>query len=107
MSVLSKKLLYAITDEAGQLELDYLNSNINDMELETDTEIRINAAFEGRPDLLSFQFYRNYDLGWLIAHHNDFLDPVEDFSIGRMIKIPTLDSYYRFVNRNRKQKPRR
>lgn len=102
MSVLSKRFLYARTSETGNVELDYLNTNINRMELETSDKTRLTAAFEGRPDLLSYKFYGNWNLGWLIAYHNDMLDPVEEMTIGKVVNIPSLDSYYRFANRNKK-----
>lgn len=107
MAVLSKRFLYATSDEAGETELDYLNTNISSMDLETNERVRITAAFEGRPDLLSFRFYGNWNLGWLIAYHNDMLDPVEELTVGAIVDIPSLDSYYRFANRNKKRRSRR
>lgn len=107
MSTLSKRFLYAVTEEAGEPELDYLNTNLSDMVLETSEKVRLTAAFEGRPDLLSYRFYGNWNLGWLIAYHNDMLDPVEEMTVGKIVDIPSLDSYYRFSNRHKKRRDRK
>lgn len=107
MSALSKRFLFSVTTESGNEELDYLDTSITDMKLDTSETVRLTAAFEGRPDLLSYRFYGNWNLGWLIAWHNDMLDPIREMTVGKIVRIPSLDSYYRFANRNRKRKPKR
>lgn len=104
MSVLSRTRLFSRIEVDGGIEYDFLNTNIDNMELSTVNNVYINEAFVGRPDLLSYSVYRNYDFGWLIAWYNDLLDPVGDLTVGKKIKIPSLEDYYRFVNRNRKSR---
>jgi len=84
------------------LELDYIDTNIHKMDLPTTQTIRLPVAFEYRPDLLSQKYFGNYHMGWLITLHNNFLDPVRDYYVGRLVDIPDLDAYYRFYNNNAK-----
>ena len=104
MGILSRTSLYRTVDVDGNQEPDYLDTSIGDLSLTTIDSMVINMAFEGRPDLISYNYYGNYNLGWLIAYHNDMLDPQREMVAGVRINIPSLDEYYRFVNRNRKNK---
>jgi hypothetical protein len=85
----------------GDIEVDYINTNINKMNLRTVSKFRITAAFVDRPDLISQQAYGSYNFGWLISLHNKMMNPFEDYYIGRVIDIPSLDDYYKFYNRNK------
>lgn len=96
MSMKERKWFFEEATVNGNIELDYLNPNYIEMDLETATTFVIPKVFENRPDLISLRFYGNYHLGWLIAHHNNFLDPIFDFSFGKEIDIPDLDEYFRF-----------
>lgn len=80
----------------GNHELDFLSSRFAEMKLETVDSIIIPSVMQYRGDLISFKFYRNFNFGWLIAIHNDFLDPVYDFKTGRRINIPDIDGYFRY-----------
>lgn len=77
-------------------ELDYLNESFTDMKLDSVDSVRISGPFQYRPDLISFKYYNNFDFGWLIALHNNFLDPIYDFKTGEVIKIPDLEQYFRY-----------
>lgn len=96
MSIKERKYFYNAEYVDNNLELDFLNKDYIMMDIETATTFRIPRAFKYRPDLISLKFYNNYHLGWLIAHHNEFLDPIIDFEVGKLIKIPDLDSYFRY-----------
>lgn len=96
MSLKERKYLYEEVEVNGDLELDWATRNITGMDIETLQTFRIPQAMTYRPDLISLKFYGNFHMGWLIALHNDFLDPIRDFTIGRLIKIPDLDSYFRY-----------
>lgn len=85
--------------ELSNQELDFINTELIDMELSTVDLFRIGDAFEFRPDLISQKFFGNYNFGWLIARHNEFLDMTFDFYTGREIEIPDLNEYFRFYNR--------
>lgn len=101
MSLEDRKTFYRkrISPEQN-IEIDYLRTSINEMKLRTVDEMRLNAAMAGRPDLISKKAYGSYNFGWLIALHNGIMNPFEEYKIGRMIKIPSLDDYYKFYNRN-------
>lgn len=100
MAMQERKLFYQEVDVEDNIELDYLSDRLNLMDLETADTFKIGAATEFRPDLVSQYFYGSYHYGWLIAQHNDMLDPVKEFTRGKTILIPSLDSYYRFYHRN-------
>lgn len=87
----------------GDIELDYIDTRINDMNLRTDGTMRITSALVNRPDLISLKSYGTYNFGWLISLHNNILDPFSEYSLGRVVKIPSLDDYYRYYNRNKKK----
>lgn len=98
MSIQTRKYMYSVRRVDENFELDYLDTPFSDMDLPTTTMIRINSVMQYRPDLVSLKAFGNYNMGWLIALHNDFLDPIYDFEIGTEVRIPDLDSYYRLYN---------
>lgn len=85
----------------GNMELDYLDSGILIMDLPTITTYRIVDPFSYRPDLISQKFMGSYNYGWLIARHNDFLDPILDFEKGRVIDIPDMNAFFKFYSENK------
>lgn len=99
MSIKERKYLYKNENMDGNIELDFLNKNFTDINLGDATTFRISKALEYRPDLISQQFFGNFHLGWLLALHNDFLDPIYDFKEGVKIKIPNYDEYFRYYKR--------
>ena len=88
------------TNKKTDTEIDYLTSKFLDMKLGTDSYFTVTSVVEFRPDLISQKFYGTYNLGWLIALHNEFLDPTFDFTVGKKIKIPSITDYYKYYNRN-------
>lgn len=96
----TRKYFYQESSVDGNKELDYLTSSLNNMKLESATFYRVDIVTEKRPDLISARFYGTYDLGWLIAEHNNMLDPLEEFTLGRLIEIPSITDYYQYYNRN-------
>lgn len=99
MSMVTRRLFYGevVLDDLTR-ELDYLDTEITEIDLPTRTKFRVTNSTEGRPDLISYKFFGNFHMGWLISLHNGFLDPFEDYYTGRLIKIPDMDAYYRFYN---------
>lgn len=87
----------------GNIELDYLDALTKELvqveQLTTTDTIRVTEAIKYRPDLLSLKYYGTYHLGWLIALHNNFLDPVFDFEVGTLVRIPSLEQYQSFYTR--------
>lgn len=98
MSESFRKRLFGQVSIDDKLELDYLNTMLPEMQLSNIDTITINAGIENRPDLISYRYYGNFDYGWLISHHNDIDDPLVGFYLGRVIKIPSLDEYFKFLN---------
>lgn len=101
------KFFYPEVTLGQHYELDYLDTDIHKIDLNTTATFRIPNAAEFRPDLISFKFFGSYNYGWLIAMHNDFLDPVGEFTKGKVIDIPDIDQYFRFFNANSISRPRR
>lgn len=101
------KFFYPEKEIDQHIELDYLNSELTKIYLRTSQTFVISSPFEYRPDLISFRMFGSYHYGWLIAMHNDFLDPVFEFTKGKEIDIPDIDQYFRFYNRNSISRSRR
>lgn len=87
----------------GDIEYDYLDSASNSMRLSTVDTLKITSALVGRPDLMSFRAFNSYDFIDLLLKHNDIIDPYEEIKIGDILNVPSLEEYYRFINRNRKK----
>lgn len=100
MSITTRKFFYDEGSVNGRKELDYLTTRLNTIQLESVTFFRVDVVTEKRPDLISVKFYGTYDLGWMIAEHNNIQDPIEGFTAGLVIKIPSITEYYQFYNRN-------
>lgn len=102
MSLDNRTFFYKrIQDQNEIIELDLLKSSLHKMKLETVDNIRLTAVYENRPDLLSLKYFGSYNYGWLISMHNDIQDPFSEYHIGRMVKIPSLNDFYKFYNRNK------
>lgn len=85
----------------GITENDYLGSALPSLSLTTADSHRVTEVTEYRPDLVSFKFFGSYNYGWLIALHNNMLDPISEMTRGRRIFIPDLTEYYRVYLRER------
>lgn len=95
-----RKYLFKMRKCLGNYELDYLDSPLIKKRFTTTQKYRIDGVFENRPDLISLRFSGSYHYGWLIALHNDIMDPFEEFYQGRVIDIPDFDEYFDFFNEN-------
>lgn len=51
----------------------------------------LEAKYVGRPDLLSYAFYGDTRLKWMIMQYNDILDPAAELIAGRLLLMPTPD----------------
>lgn len=100
MSLKERQYLYDQEIVNRNMELDFLSSPFVGMELETLEFMRISGALQYRPDLISRKYYGNSHMGWLIARHNLFMDPIFDFRQGARIAIPDLDDYFRYFKAN-------
>lgn len=98
--MIHRELFYEIEQVNGNSELDFLASELKNMDFDTIDFFRVTGATQYRPDLISLKYFGTYHLGWLLARYNEFLDPIQDFEIGVLIKIPNLREYYQFYSRN-------
>ena len=94
------RYFYKEVELDNHLELDYLDTELVNMDIDTIDIFRVESPYEYRPDLISMKVYGDYHYGWLIALHNGFLDPVEEITLGKRVKIPDLTQYIKFYNRN-------
>lgn len=94
-----RALFYKVAKNEDNFELDYLDTTLPNMKITEDVPYRIDDVTHNRPDLISFRFYGNYNLWWIIAEHNKMTDPFKEFVTGKVIRIPTIDAYYQFFNR--------
>lgn len=102
-----RKFFYPKVRIDGNEELDWLDTKFTEFDGASSQLFTISSVFEYRPDLISLKFYGSFHYGWLIAMHNDFLDPVYDFKKGIVIDIPSIDSYFDFYRNNTKAHSRR
>lgn len=58
---------------------------------ETDMVYAIERQFSGRPDMIASLFYNEPRYWWVIAQHNNILDPFSEMVTGRLIFIPTKE----------------
>ena len=52
------------------------------------TQYQIEEKFEGRLDLISYNFYETPDLWWFIGIFNGIVNPVLETTVGSTIRIP-------------------
>jgi len=102
MAITDRKSLYRHVLVDGNKEIDPLDSVIPDMEFSDDRSrsIVISEDLLGRLDLISFYLYDTSDFWWLIAQHNDLLNPMEDMYIGQVLMIPSQIDFYNIYNAN-------
>lgn len=62
-----------------------------------DREIVIDPKYDRRPDLLSYDLYSDHTLWWVFSMYNKdiLIDPIEDFSAGKVITVPSNRSIER------------
>lgn len=55
-----------------------------------DEEVTIPQHMDRRPDLMSYEHYGTAKYWWIFSHRNTdiILDPINDFTAGKVIKIP-------------------
>ena len=64
-----------------------------------DDTYTIEPRYENRPDLLAYELYGTANLWWVFSLRNPDLlvDPLEDFTAGKVIRVPTRESIDRVV----------
>lgn len=58
----------------------------------TDAVYQIDDIYNGRPDLLAYDLYKDSNLWWVFAIRNPdvLIDPLINFTTGKIIYVPTL-----------------
>lgn len=68
----------------------YKNKLIN-RNTEYDTSYTVESGYEYRLDLISYKFYGTSTYDWAIADANNIEDPIKDITIGKALKIPSIN----------------
>lgn len=58
---------------------------------ETDIVYAVERQYAGRPDMIASIFYNEPRYWWVIAQHNNILDPFSEMVTGRLLYIPTKE----------------
>jgi len=100
-SITERLFLFDTTDEGQYTEIDILNNKMEGIaDIREIDKYRVTELTHDRLDLISFKFYGNYHMGWLICEYNEIIDPFSEISVGDILRIPSLDGYYRYFTRN-------
>jgi hypothetical protein len=62
--------------------------------------ITIDQRYMGRLDLLSFDFYQNANLWWVVALYNELQFIPSDMKLGMTLKIPTQSVVSNFLDKS-------
>ena len=86
------------------------NAKVNDFSLDlnqlpsvpksiSDDTYTIESKYANRPDLLAYDRYGSSNLWWVFALRNPdlLIDPLEDFTSGKVIRIPTKETIDRII----------
>jgi hypothetical protein len=68
-----------------------------------DQIITIDSKYEGRIDLLAFDYLGDVEYWWFIALLNDLRILPNDLNIGKEIRIPAMDSITAYMNKAKSQ----
>lgn len=95
-----RKDLYRTLIVSNNKELDLLDTQLPYLEIDNYTTFTVPQFAVGRIDIISFIHYETVDLWWIIAHANDIIDVTSELYMGRVLRIPSVTSYYGFYNAN-------
>lgn len=59
---------------------------------DNDIYIEFNSNYNGRLDLVSYDYYKTSRLWWVIAVANNIQNPFEKIEVGKILRIPSLHS---------------
>jgi len=67
----------------------------------TDFVYTIDAIYDGKPDLIAYDFYGRNDLGWLVLQYNNIVDITEELATGKTIVLPDKNRvFYEILTRS-------
>ncbi len=66
----------------------------------TDITYKINKVYEGKPDLIAYDYYGKNGLGWIVLQYNNIVDVTEELAAGKLILLPSKSRvFYKFLSR--------
>jgi hypothetical protein len=83
--------------EFGSIGLEVWQPKELDLDV-SDLEYTVENFYEGRLDLIANAFYNNPRLWWFLAQYNAILDPINEITPGRVLRIPAIDRVMMFTS---------
>jgi hypothetical protein len=71
----------------GYFDIDLYNS----FRFQDDSRYKIPIEHQYRPDLISYKFYRDPKLFWILVYANRFYNSPEDFETDIVIRVPRYE----------------
>jgi len=97
-------LLYEIATVDGKQELDLLSGSLTSFKITRPVRYyTIGDGDVGRPDAIAFLFYQQERYWWVIAVTNNIIDPINEMTTGRILKIPDILDIYDYYKAARKR----
>lgn len=92
MARLDRTNFYTKIDVNGINESDLIHNNWDLFELKRPVLFcQISRSFIGRPDLISFKYFKVIDYWWIILKINNIDDPWNELIMGQQIIIPDVN----------------
>ena len=91
---------YNKVTNSGITEYDWLNNNISKfVTVYPVSYYRVGEADIMRPDLISWRVYGTEAYWWLILSYNKVQDPLNELTVGQLLKIPNKIDIYEFYKK--------
>jgi hypothetical protein len=84
--------------EVGKLGLEWWDRYSFELD-ETDQIFTVSNSYVNRIDLIADTFYGEPRFWWIIAQYNNILDPWAEITIGRQLRLPTLNRLQLLFNK--------
>jgi hypothetical protein len=96
----TSRLLQGGVSEFNDTYIGWWERDILDKDDITDIVYQINKVYEGKPDLIAYDYYGKNGLGWLVLQYNDIVDINEELMAGKMITLPSKSRvFYKLLSR--------
>jgi len=100
----SRSNFFEKRNPAGTIECDLVTNSFVDIVFKRPMNFHyVTQEDLQRPDLISFRYYGQVNLWWIIAKVNDIEDWFNDLTIGDVLKIPAKADIQEFYQQNRKR----
>jgi hypothetical protein len=100
-ATISRESFMAFSDLLDSDDLVFLDTpNLPEfLDADDDKIISLDQRYQGRLDLLSFDFYGTTKYWWVIAYVNGITQVPTEVMVGRVIRLPTNARVVDFLNR--------